>query len=43
VYYTDPVNDRSQTQFDLARAVFGIGYRFDGRTSSTPSTRSSTR
>ena len=32
VYYTDPVNDRSQTQFDLARAVFGIGYRFDERT-----------
>ena len=32
VYYTDPVNDRSQTQFDLARAVFGIGYRFDDRT-----------
>ncbi|HWW32675.1 MAG TPA: porin [Steroidobacteraceae bacterium] len=32
VYYTDPVNDRSQSQFDLARAVFGIGYRFDPRT-----------
>ena len=32
MYYTDPVNDRSQTQFDLARAVFGIGYRFDDRT-----------
>ena len=29
VYYTDPVNDRSQSQFDLARAVFGIGYQFD--------------
>ncbi len=32
LYYTDPVNDRSQTQFDLARAVFGIGYSFDERT-----------
>lgn len=32
VYYTDPVNDRSQSQFDLARAVFGIGYQFDPRT-----------
>ena len=32
VYYTDPVNDRSQAQFDLARAVFGIGYQFDPRT-----------
>ena len=32
LYYTDPVNDRSQTQFDLARAVFGIGYKFDERT-----------
>ena len=32
VYYTDPVKDRSQSQFDLARAVFGIGYQFDPRT-----------
>jgi len=32
VYYTNPVDDRSQSQFDLARAVFGIGYQFDART-----------
>jgi hypothetical protein len=32
VYYTHPVHDNSQSQFDLARAVFGIGYRFDDRT-----------
>jgi len=32
VYYTNPVNDRSQTTMDLARAVFGIGYKFDDRT-----------
>lgn len=32
VYYTNPVNDRSQATMDLARAVFGIGYRFDDRT-----------
>jgi hypothetical protein len=32
VYYTDPTSDRSQAQFDLARAVFGIGYQFDPRT-----------
>jgi hypothetical protein len=32
LYYTDPTKDRSQTQFDLARAVFGIGYKFDERT-----------
>jgi len=32
VYYTDPVNDRAQSTMDLARAVFGIGYRFDERT-----------
>src|SRR5262249_57330440 len=32
VYYINPVNDRSQTTMDLARAVFGIGYRFDDRT-----------
>ena len=29
IYYTDPVNDPMQSQFDLARAVFGIGYQFD--------------
>lgn len=32
VYYTHPVHDTSKTEFDLARAVFGIGYRFDDRT-----------
>ena len=32
VYYVNPVNDRSQTTMDLARAVFGIGYKFDDRT-----------
>jgi hypothetical protein len=32
VYYTDPIDDRKQAQFDLARAVFGIGYQFDSRT-----------
>ena len=32
VYYTHPVHDSSQTQADLARAVFGIGYKFDDRT-----------
>ena len=32
VYYTHPVHDSSQIQADLARAVFGIGYRFDDRT-----------
>ncbi len=32
VYYTHPVHDNSQSQFDLARAVFGIGYRFNDRT-----------
>ena len=32
IYYTHPVHDSSLTQFDLARAVFGIGYRFDERT-----------
>ncbi len=31
-YYMHPVHDTSQNQFDLARAVFGIGYRFDDRT-----------
>ncbi len=32
VYYTHPVHTTSLSQFDLARAVFGIGYRFDDRT-----------
>ena len=32
VYYTHPTHDGALTQFDLARAVFGIGYRFDDRT-----------
>jgi hypothetical protein len=32
VYYTDPTSARNQSQFDLARAVFGIGYAFDERT-----------
>jgi hypothetical protein len=32
VYYTHPTREPDQTQFDLARAVFGIGYRFDERT-----------
>ena len=32
IYYTHPVHDPSLTEFDLARAVFGIGYRFDERT-----------
>jgi hypothetical protein len=32
IYYTHPVHDSSKTQFDLARAVFGIGYRFDDST-----------
>ena len=32
VYYTHPTREPSQSQFDLARAVFGIGYRFDERT-----------
>jgi hypothetical protein len=32
VYYTHPAQDASKTEFDLARAVFGIGYRFDDRT-----------
>jgi len=31
VYYTHPVHDSALTQFDLARAVFGIGYRFMDR------------
>ena len=32
VYYTHPTREPSESQFDLARAVFGIGYRFDERT-----------
>ena len=32
IYYTHPTGDSGATQFDLARAVFGIGYRFDDRT-----------
>jgi len=32
VYYTHPVHASALSQFDLARAVFGIGYRFDDRT-----------
>ena len=32
LYYTHPTKDTSRTQADLARAVFGIGYRFDDRT-----------
>ncbi len=32
IYYTRPIHDSSLTEFDLARAVFGIGYRFDERT-----------
>ena len=32
VYYTRPTHDGKETQADLARAVFGIGYTFDDRT-----------
>ncbi len=32
IYYTHPTHVAADTQFDLARAVFGIGYRFDDRT-----------
>ncbi len=32
VYYDRPIHDVARTQADLARAVFGIGYRFDDRT-----------
>ena len=32
VYYTHPTHVPSDTQVDLARAVFGIGYQFDERT-----------
>ena len=33
IYYTHPTKDKSLTEADLARAVFGIGYKFDDRTS----------
>jgi opacity protein-like surface antigen len=32
IYYSRPSRDTSRTTADLARAVFGIGYRFDNRT-----------
>ena len=32
IYYMHPTHAGELTQFDLARAVFGIGYRFDDRT-----------
>jgi hypothetical protein len=32
IYYTHPVHEPQDTQADLARAVFGIGYHFDDRT-----------
>jgi hypothetical protein len=32
IYYTHPTTDSAQTQADLARAVFGIGYQFNERT-----------
>ncbi len=32
IYYSRPSRDTSRTTADLARAVFGIGYRFDSRT-----------
>ncbi|HEY2340610.1 MAG TPA: porin [Steroidobacteraceae bacterium] len=32
IYYAHPTREPSETQFDLARAVFGIGYQFDERT-----------
>jgi hypothetical protein len=32
VYYLHPVHKPEQTTFDLARAVFGIGYQFDDKT-----------
>ena len=32
VYYTHPVEEPAQTRMDLARAVFGIGYKFSDRT-----------
>jgi hypothetical protein len=33
VYFTQPVHNQSAAQADLARAVIGIGYQFDERTS----------
>lgn len=33
IYYTNPTHDHSLATADLARAVFGIGYKFDDRTS----------
>jgi hypothetical protein len=32
IYYTRPTHDEKESQADLARAVFGIGYVFDDRT-----------
>ncbi len=32
IYYMHPTQDSSQTQADLARAVFGIGYQFNANT-----------
>ncbi len=32
IYYTRPTHDEKESQADLARAVFGIGYLFDSRT-----------
>jgi Phosphate-selective porin O and P len=32
IYYTHPTHETTRTTTDLARAVFGIGYRFDDRT-----------
>jgi hypothetical protein len=32
IYYMHPTHESTSTQLDLARAVFGIGYRFDDRT-----------
>jgi hypothetical protein len=32
VYYTHPTHSDKDTQFDLARAVFGLGYTFNSRT-----------
>jgi hypothetical protein len=32
LYYTHPTHQAAQTQVDLARAVFGIGYQFDDKT-----------
>lgn len=32
IYYSRPGRDTARTTADLARAVFGIGYRFDDRT-----------